>query len=131
MRASVFTLAAASLLAAAAAGGAQAQAAGDAAKGKALFTAQCMVCHSTVSGQEINAPSLFGIVGRKAAADPGFTSYTPALKGSKLVWTAVNLDKFLAGPGQLVPGTAMPITLANPQDRHNVIAYLASLKKGK
>jgi cytochrome c len=128
MRASVITLAAAGLLAAATASSA-AQPAGNAAKGKAVFDQQCKLCHGTAAGQEINAPSLFGVVGRKAAADPGFKSYTPALKGSKLVWSPANLDKFLSGPATLVPGTAMPITLGAPQDRKDVIAYLASLKK--
>ena len=129
MRTSLFRLAAACLLTAATASGAHAQAAGDAAKGKVLFNAQCMLCHSAVAGQEIQAPSLFGVVGRKAASDPGFASYSPALKASKLIWTKANLGKFLSGPGQLVPGTAMPITLADPTQRHDVIAYLASLKK--
>jgi cytochrome c len=112
------------------AAGAHAQA-GNAAQGKTLFTQQCMLCHSPVAGQEGQAPSLFGVVGRKAASDPGFTSYTAALKTSGLTWTPANLNKFLGGPAQMVPGTAMPITLASPADRANVIAYLATLKKGR
>jgi len=109
---------------------AAAHAQGVAAQGKTLFNQQCMLCHSTVAGQEGQAPSLFGVVGRKAASDAGFLTYTAALKASKLTWTRANLDKFLSGPAQLVPGTAMPITLSSPQDRANVIAYLASLSKG-
>jgi cytochrome c len=117
------------LLSAASAVGAQA--AGDAAKGKAVFDQQCKTCHATVAGQEIAAPSLYGIVGRKAAGDPGFKAYTPAIKASSVVWTQANLNKFLSGPGQMIPGTAMPITLASPSDRADVIAYLASLRKGR
>ncbi len=120
-----FALLAVGALALAAATGAEAQ---SVAKGGAIFKQQCNLCHSAVAGQELAAPSLFGVVGRKAASDPHFTSYTPALKASKLVWTPANLDKFLSGPATLVPGTAMPITLANPQDRRDVVAYLASLK---
>jgi cytochrome c len=127
---SLISLAAAGALTASA-GGAHAQASGAAAAGKLVFTAQCMLCHSTVVGQEGAAPSLYGVVGRKAASEAGFKSYTPALKASKLVWTKANLNKFLSGPAQLVPGTAMPITLPSPQDRANVIAYLASLKSAK
>jgi cytochrome c len=126
---SVFSLAAAGLVLVVA-GAASAQSA-DVAKGKAIFDQQCKLCHSTVAGQEINAPSLYGVVGRKAAGDPSFQSYSAALKASKLVWTPPNLNKFLAGPAQMVPGTAMPITLSSPADRTNVIAYLATLKKGK
>ena len=105
-----------------------ARAAGDPVKGKVLFNAQCSLCHSAVAGEEDAAPSLNGVVGRKAAGDPSFPAYTKALKGSGLTWTAANLNTFLSGPAKLVPGTAMPITLAKPQDRANVIAYLASLK---
>ena len=101
---------------------------GDAGKGKILFSQQCMLCHSTVAGQEGAAPSLNGIVGRKAAAEAGFPAYSRALKASGLTWTAPNLDKFLGGPAKLVPGTNMPITLARPEDRANVITYLATLK---
>ncbi len=101
---------------------------GDAGKGKILFSQQCMLCHSTVAGQEGAAPSLNGIVGRKAAAEVGFPAYSRALKASGLTWTPPNLDKFLSGPAKLVPGTNMPITLARPEDRANVISYLASLK---
>jgi cytochrome c len=111
------------------AGAAQAAATGDIAKGKTLFDQQCSLCHSVAPGQEGQAPNLLGVVGRKAGADPGFPAYTTAIKGSHKVWTKTSLDLFLSGPAKYIPGTAMPITVANPADRQNVIAYLASLKK--
>ena len=101
---------------------------GDAGKGKILFGSQCMLCHSVAPGQEGAAPNLAGVVGRKAASDPGFPAYSKALKTSGLIWTAAKLDSFLSGPAKLVPGTNMPITLPNPADRANVVAYLASVK---
>ena len=104
-----------------------AHAAGDPVKGKALFNAQCSLCHSATT-EEGAAPSLLGVIGRKAAGDPAFPGYTKALKASGLTWTPATLDTFLSGPAKLVPGTGMPITLAKPQDRANVIAYLATLK---
>ncbi len=119
-----FALAVAATLIAAGA----AQAGGDPAKGKLVFNQQCMLCHSAVAGQEGAAPSLFGVVGRKAASDAHFPSYSKALKASGLTWTTAQLETFLSGPGKLVPGTAMPITLAKPQDRDDVVAYLATLK---
>jgi cytochrome c2 len=103
--------------------------AGDIAKGKTLFDQQCSLCHSVAAGQEGQAPNLRGIVGRKAGADPGFTAYTTAIKSSHKVWSSSTLDVFLSGPAKYIPGTAMPITVANPSDRQNVIAYLSSLKK--
>ena len=101
---------------------------GDAGKGKILFGSQCMLCHSVAPGQEGAAPNLAGVVGRKAASDAGFPAYSKALKTSGLIWTAAKLDSFLSGPAKLVPGTNMPITLPNPADRANVVAYLASVK---
>lgn len=106
-----------------------AHAAGDPAKGKILFNQQCSLCHSAAAGVEGQGPSLYGVVGRKAAGDGSFPGYTRALKASDQTWTAAALETFLSGPSKLVPGTAMPITLANPQDRQNVIAYLASVKR--
>lgn len=63
--------------------------------------------------------------GRKAGSVPGFT-YSPALKASGLVWTATNLDRWLAAPTSLVKGTSMGFRLSAAVDRADVIAYLAS-----
>ena len=118
----------AALALASGAAAASAQPKGDSAKGKTIFGSQCMLCHSVAAGQEGAAPNLAGVVGRKAASDPGFPAYSKALKASGLTWTAANVNKFLSGPAKLVPGTNMPITLSNPADRANVVAYLASVK---
>jgi len=122
---------AAAVALAGAAGAAQAQAApgGDPAKGAATFKTMCTACHSVDAGAENAAPNLRGVVGRKAGADPKFTAYTPALKAAKVTWTAATLDTFLSGPAKMIPGTAMPITLPDAKTRHDVIAYLASLKR--
>ena len=102
---------------------------GDSASGAAIFKQQCSLCHSVDPGVENAAPNLRGVVGRKAAGDPKFTAYTPAIKASKVVWKTATLDGFLSGPAKMIPGTAMPISLADPKQRHDVIAYLASVKK--
>ena len=98
--------------------------AGDAAKGAALVQARCNVCHSPEAGQ---GPDLTGVVGRKAGTAPGFPA-SAALKGSGIVWTAADLDAFLADPSKRVPGTAMPNPYVNAADRADIIAYLATLK---
>lgn len=100
--------------------------------GKALFQQNCAVCHATgeaaatgaVAGQ---GPLLAGVMGRQAATVRGF-GFTKALEASRITWTADTLDKFLAAPATLVPGTNMVIVLPNPADRADVIAYLATLK---
>jgi len=102
-----------------------AQPAGDAAKGAGVFDDHCSECHVLEGvGQ---GPSLAGVVGRKAGNLPTYP-YTSAIKASGLAWTAANLDRFLMGPKKLVPGTAMSVTVVDPTERRDLIAYLATLK---
>ena len=100
-------------------------AAQDAAKGGEVFQDRCASCHVLHGvGQ---GPNLIGVVGRKAGALPGF-NYSEAIKGSGLTWTPANLDRFIAGPTKLVPGTAMRAMVPDPAERRDLIAYLGSLK---
>lgn len=112
----------ATLIAALSAG--SAFAAGDAAKGKALY-GRCSGCHA-LTGPSVAGPSLAGVVGRKAGTVTGFR-YSKALKDSGVVWSEAKLDAFLAGPAKVVPGTTMYASVANPADRANLIAYLKTL----
>ncbi len=99
-------------------------AAGDPVKGKAVFE-QCLGCHA-LSGPSFAAPSLAGVVGRKAGTAPGF-QYSQAMVAYGKVWDDQTLDPFLADPGKAVPGTSMPVGLDGAQDRADVIAYLKTL----
>jgi glucose/arabinose dehydrogenase/mono/diheme cytochrome c family protein len=105
--------------------------AADADAGKTLFGTQCLLCHTAEAGDGGGAqgPSLHGIYGHQAAADPQF-GYTDAMKDSGLTWDAATLDRFLAAPTKVVPGSAMVIPVPDNGDRADVIAYLqqASLK---
>jgi glucose/arabinose dehydrogenase len=111
---------------------AQSSPAGDPSQGKIFFGQNCALCHADGSGPE-NAqieregPSLVGVVGRRAASGSNFP-YTEALRGSGLTWDAPTLDRFLTNPTAAVPGTNMPISVLNAQNRLDVIAYLATLK---
>ena len=87
---------------------------------------KCQVCHSLEPGKNILGPSLAGIVGRKAGAEPGY-SYSPAMKQANIVWDANALDRYLADPQKVVPGNKMPFPgLKTEQDRADVIAFLAA-----
>lgn len=98
----------------------------DVAQGKIQFQA-CESCHQVEEGALALGPSLHGVVGRNAAAVPGYR-YSPALKKSQIVWTPESLDRFLADPQAMVPGNRMPYSgLPDPVDRANLIAYLNSL----
>ena len=98
---------------------------GDVPAGQALYENRCALCHgkALAGGQ---GPGLVGIIGRPAAADPGFGAYSRALRGSGLVWERATLDRFLAAPSAAVPGTSMAVALPDPGDRGAVISYLAS-----
>ena len=102
---------------------AQAQDADAAAKGKQIFT-RCQACHSIDAGTNKLGPSLHGLVGRPSGSIEGF-NYSDAMKNAHLTWDEATLDKYLAGPKQVVPGTKMIFPgLPKEEDRLNVIAYL-------
>jgi cytochrome c len=106
----------------------QARADGDAANGAQLFKQKCGLCHSTEAGQNKVGPSLFGIVGRKAAANATY-NYSDAMRNSGLTWDPATLDSYLAGPRAKVPGTKMTFAgLPKDSDRADIIAYLSTLK---
>jgi cytochrome c len=102
----------------------------DIENGKATFNVMCGVCHSVQeTGGPHEGPNLRGVVGRKAASQPDFANYSPALKASKLTWNKKTLDKFLVNPMAKVPGTLMPMLIPDDKTRADVVAYLATLKK--
>lgn len=105
-----------------------AQAAGDPARGKAAFQAQCAICHATVAGKTLVGPSLSGVTGRAVGKGTGF-AYSPALAKAGFKWDAAHLDQWLTAPARLVPGNKMPYAgMANPAQRADVVAYLGTLK---
>ena len=99
----------------------------EAAEGERLFR-QCYACHALEPGRNTPAgPTLHAIVGRPIAAEPGF-NYSPALRGLAAgheLWTPELLDRFLADPAALAPGTEMGFPgLADPVDRRALIGWL-------
>jgi cytochrome c len=107
---------------------ASAQQAGNATNGAKQYI-QCRACHTaTKGGANTVGPNLWGILGAKAAAKPGY-AYSPAMKNSGLIWSPEQMDSFLARPNGKVPGSKMAFAgMANAQARRDLIAYLATLK---
>jgi len=96
-------------------------ASGDAKRGAEIYT-RCEACHAL--GYNRTGPKHCGVVGRKAGTVPGF-DYSPAMRRSNLTWDEKPLDRFLADPPKMVPGTTM--TYAGVKDageRADLIAYL-------
>jgi hypothetical protein len=99
------------------------------AAGKAVFRQQCTVCHTAEPDDDGGAqgPSLIGVYGRHAGSAASF-GYTKALQDSNLTWDAGTLDRFLASPTSVVPGTAMAVSVPDKTMRDNLIAYFESVK---
>jgi cytochrome c len=100
----------------------------DAAAGARVFRSQCSICHSPQPGRNIIGPSLFGVVGRHSGIIPNF-HYSTANQASGLVWNPPTLDRYLAAPREVVPGTLMTYPgLKDTNERGDLIAYLATLR---
>jgi cytochrome c len=101
--------------------------AADAVRGEQLY-ARCAACHALASDRV--GPRHCGLLGRRAGSVPGF-SYTDAMKNSKLIWDDKTLDRFLAKPMAVVPGTSMTYDgVPDSQDRADLIAWLRKAGSG-
>jgi cytochrome c len=98
-----------------------AHAAPDAARGEQLYT-RCMACHALAVDRV--GPHHCGLIGRRAGSVQGF-DYSAAMKRSGIVWNDKTLDRFLAKPLALVPGSTMTYDgIADANERADLIAYL-------
>lgn len=96
----------------------------DAEAGAGLWR-NCQSCHK-LDGSNGTGPHLDGVVGRAIDAVEGF-NYSGALLALGDTWTVEALFAFLGNPREAAPGTRMSFRgLSNPQDRVNMIAYLAT-----
>ena len=98
------------------------------ADGERLFR-QCYACHAIEPGRNTPAgPTLHALVGRPIAAETGF-NYSPALRRLAQQhgrWTPDLLDRFLANPAAVAPGTEMGYPgLDDPSQRRALIAWLS------
>lgn len=90
--------------------------------------AQCTSCHSLDPGENLpSGPTLYAIIGKPVAAESGF-AYSPALRDFGVTnrrWTPELLDRFIADPEELVPGTHMAFHgIADEPQRAALIDYL-------
>ena len=96
----------------------------EAAKGEKDFVV-CRACHQIgTNAKNAVGPVLNGVVGRKAGTYPGY-KYSQANEKSGITWTPEELDKYLANPQKVVPGTKMIFPGIKDEDkREDIIAYL-------
>ena len=89
---------------------------------------QCVVCHSIEKGAPWRvAPTLWGIVGTPKAGAKGY-GYSQALATAGGTWTVQDLDKYLANPGQFLPGTSKVVSVTDAKERARIIEFLGALK---
>lgn len=114
--------------------------AGDADAGARLFT-KCKACHSITApdGTDIArggkvGPNLYGVIGRKAASYPGFTTYGPGLKAAGdagLIWSEDLIAEYVKNPTAFIDshgGTgASRMMFRLPEGGEDIAAYLATL----
>jgi cytochrome c len=103
--------------------------AGDPGAGSDVFKSECAECHSIREGRNKKGPSLFGIVGRKAATLPDY-KYSDALRGrTDWVWTPEQLHSYLSQPArQANPGTRMKYDgLSDAKQLDDLISYLSTI----
>lgn len=101
---------------------------GDAVKGAATFKMRCGICHTVTGTDSPMAPSLKGVVGRKAGAGSATFKYSDALKTYGKPWSAATMNTFITGSQKMVPGTKMMISIPDAQQRADIVAYLATVK---
>ncbi|MDR2296775.1 MAG: c-type cytochrome [Comamonas sp.] len=84
--------------------------------------ARCAACHALAYDRV--GPHHCGLLGRRAGSVPGF-AYSQAMKNSGLIWDEKTLDRFLAQPMKVVPGTTMTYAgIPDSKERSDLIVYL-------
>ena len=96
-------------------------AAGDPARGEKVYE-RCAACHSLA--QDRAGPRHCGLIGRRAGTVPGF-DYSTAMRRSGIAWDARTLDRFIADPLRMVPGSSMGYDgVKDARERADLIAFL-------
>ena len=88
---------------------------------------QCAICHKTTPGDNLIGPTLAGVFGAKAGHIDGL-KYSPAMESANLTWNAATLDRYLADPKAVVPGTSMAFAgVKDDAKRKAIVDYLKTL----
>lgn len=90
-------------------------------RGAELFAERCAACHALDKAKI--GPPLGEVFDRPAGSAPHF-DYSPALRDSRIIWSANNLNRWLADPQAFVSGAKMPVRVLDPTARRDLIAYL-------
>jgi cytochrome c2 len=93
---------------------------------------KCYSCHATERGKnDLEGPSLHGIIGRRVAAVRGFEYSRPmrAYARKHPRWNERLLDRYIADPEAAIPGTRMNFPgMRDAKERKALLEYLKSLR---
>lgn len=91
----------------------------------------CLSCHAIGPDEPVlEGPTLWGVVGRPVASVADF-EYSAALKAKGGVWTRERLERWIAGPAAVTPGTKMKLAgVRSAADREVVLDFLETLAPG-
>jgi cytochrome c len=89
---------------------------------------RCVVCHSLEQGGPFRvAPNLWNIVGAEKAREREWYAYSPGLIEMGGTWTPEDLDRYLEDAAAFAPGSTKSIRLTDPDERREIIDFLATL----
>ncbi len=101
----------------------------DLAAAKKLALNHCGVCHTFNAGEPTRqGPNLHGVVGRAAGTVEGFAyseGFRKGLAGKS--WDATLLDRWLADPQNVAPGSVMLYKQDDADQRALLVQFLESL----
>jgi len=98
----------------------------EAASGQEVYEFRCRTCHGgTRPADSPLGPSLSGIVGTKAGTQASGV-HSRALIDSGIVWNRDSLRRYLSDPRRAIPGTLMPVGVADPAELESLLDYLES-----
>ena len=106
-------------------------AAGDVDKGKRL-SKKCLSCHTFEKGKggTQTGPELYNVLGRAMGSQPGFGSYSNAMKSAGGTWDIESLFGFIQAPKKFMKGTGMSFAgfkKGKEQDVADLIAYMNAM----
>jgi cytochrome c len=91
----------------------------------------CVACHAyEPDGEQMDGPTLWGVMGRKIASVEGY-EYSTALNGLDGAWDRATLDRFIKNPKAMAPGARMTFGgVRDAEDRAAILDFLERLGPG-
>ncbi|HUN67555.1 MAG TPA: c-type cytochrome [Burkholderiales bacterium] len=96
--------------------------------GRVVYERHCRTCHGgTAPADSPVGPSLTGIFGARAGSQASGV-HSRVMIDSGILWDRESLRRFLAEPQLEVPGTVMPVRVADPKELESLLDFLESLR---